>query len=100
MRNLEREDVQAFGAEEAGRGREFQSKEAGLGREWQSGESQKGREWQSAESAENKRFQERMAQREYDDARSMERLQNRRGYQTELWNTGAGLLKGALGGIF
>ena len=100
MRNLEREDVQAFGAEQTGLGREWQSGESQKGRVWQSGESQKGRVWQSAENVENKRFQERMAQRAYDDARSMERLQNRRAYQTEIWNTGADLLRGAIGGSF
>ena len=73
-----REDMQAFQAEQA----------------------KLGRDWTSAENVEGRKFKERMSNLEYDQYRSREALENRRGYQTELWNAGAGLLKGAVGGLF
>ena len=78
MTNLNREDTQAFSAEQA----------------------QFGRDWQSGENAENKRFQERMAQINYDNDVAMNRRENRNAYQSELWNAAAGVARGAIGGIF
>jgi len=78
MRNTEREDTQAFGAE--------QSK---LGRDWQSGENIAGRN-----------FQEKMTQTNYDNAVGMNRRENRNAYQSELWGAGGKLAGGFLGGLF
>lgn len=89
MRNTEREDTQAFGAEQAG-----------LGRDWTSGESKLGRDWTSGENAEARRFKERMTQVDYDNDVAMNRRENRNAYQSELWGAGAELAGGFLGGLF
>lgn len=71
-----REDTQAYGAEQ----------------------SQLGRDWQSGENAANRSFSERMAQINYDNDVGLMKRKNRYDYQSELWNTGAGFLKGMIGG--
>lgn len=100
MTNLNREDTQAYGAEQAGLGRTWQSGESKLGRDWQSGESQKGRDWQSGENAVGRNFQEKMTQTNYDNAVGLQNRANRQGYQSELWGSAAKLAGGFLGGLF
>lgn len=100
MTNLNREDTQAYGAEQAGLGRDWQSRESGLGRTWQSGESQKGRDWQSGERAEDRRFKERMTQIDYDNEVGLQKRKNRQDYQSEIWSGAGKLAGGVIGGLF
>lgn len=71
----------------------------GEGRDWQSQEAQKSRDFMSTEAIANRQFAEHMANVGYDNIRSLEALQNRRGYQTELWNKGAELVQNMFGGM-
>lgn len=71
----------------------------GEGRAWQSEEAQKNRDFQSTESIADKQFQEFMSKLGYDQYRGKEALENRRGYQSEIWNTAAEFLKTGLGAL-
>lgn len=66
------------------------------GQDWTAGQAQLGRDFSSSEADKNRAFQERMTQINYDNARGMEALNNRRDYQSAGWNTAASIVKGFL----
>jgi len=65
------------------------------GRDWQTTENAEAREWQSQEADAGRAFQEKMTQTNYDNSVGMLNRNNRNAYQSEIWNTLAGIGKGA-----